>query len=78
MATTAVEIGAETGAVDNFLQGVEIKTYGQYRSGLTPVLRSGDGSIKTVGGRRIDNLQRYDESFSTDIGTEKVEEYPKF
>lgn len=78
MATTAVEIGAEEGAVENFLQGVEIRTYGQYRSGITPVLRSGDGSIITVGGRRIDNLRNYDESFSTNVSTEKVEEFPKF
>ncbi len=78
MATTAVEIGAEIGAVENFLQGVEIRTYGQYRAGISPVMRGADGSIIVVGGRRIDNLRRYDESFSTDIGTEKVEQYPKF
>jgi hypothetical protein len=78
LATTAVEIGAEERAVENFLQGVEIKTYGQYRSGITPVVRAGDGSIIIVGGRRVDNLRTYDENFSTAVGTEKVEEYPKF
>jgi len=78
LATSAVEIGAESGAVENFLQGVEVRTYGQYRAGITPVMRSGDGSIIVVGGRRVDNLRTYDENFSTNVGTEKVEEYPKF
>jgi len=78
LATTAVEIGAEEGAVENFLQGVEIKTYGQYRSGITPVMRAGDGSIIIVGGRRVDDLRTYDESFSTSIDTEKAQEFPKF
>jgi len=76
MASQAITIGSES--ISGSLQGTEIKTFGQMYQGMMPKIRPQNRDILVVGGRRVDNLKLFDESLSTTITTEKIEEFPNF
>jgi hypothetical protein len=76
MASQSITIGAES--ISGSLQGVEIKTFDQVYQGMMPKIRPLNRNVLIVGDRRIDNLKMFDESLSTDISTEKTEEFPNF
>lgn len=76
MSSQAIMIGEES--ISGSLQGVEIRTFRQAYSGMMPKLRPINKNILIVGGRRIDNLPNFDESLTTEIATEKIEEFPNF
>ena len=76
MASQAITIGNES--ISGSLQGTEIKTFGQVYQGMIPKIRPQNRNVLVVGGRRVDNLTLFDESLSTTIATEKIEEFPNF
>lgn len=76
MASQAITIGAES--ISGSLQGTEIKTFNQVYQGMMPKIRPLNKNVLVVGGRRIDNLKIFDESLTTAISTEKIEEFPNF
>lgn len=76
MASQAIMIGEES--ISGSLQGVEIRTFGQTYAGMMPKMRPINRNVLIVGDRRIDNLPNFDESLTTEIATEKIEEFPNF
>ena len=76
MASQSITIGAES--ISGSLQGIEIKTFDQVYQGMMPKIRPLNRNVLIVGDRRIDNLKMFDESLSTSVSTEKIEEFPNF
>lgn len=76
MASQSITIGAES--ISGSLQGIEIKTFDQVYQGMMPKIRPLNRNVLIVGDRRIDNLKMFDESLSTSVLTEKIEEFPNF
>lgn len=76
MASQAITIGTES--ISGSLQGVEMRTFGQVYQGMMPKIRPINSPILAIDDRRIDNVATFDENLSTDVDTQRVEQFPNF